>query len=396
MSEYLKISPGGKLTLYKYNGHEGKYRYTKVDDKFALKDRTTKEIVHTFDTEEEREAWFYDPAPIDKIWTHLRSHVFVEEGTTVKDVVDAIASLEELEALVSNLCPFFPIMRSAEVSDTPATLVVVNAQAQIHQNVLKHQVYLGFDNNRDWSEDTVVLIDNVYPIIEDGEEIEKAKYGFSLLEFIDALFGLESHPEAQFTKEGLKIDGLIDGDKIISCLFCPITIDEDVVCGDVFKFVESNETLKWFISMYSWCSSIEAFHEQAKHEKEGNDLWHLVLSRRISFTGDVELNGWVDYAPDIQAVGDISETERKHFAELKMEIPNSTAYGIGAAHMSHLVDLPFVLEDNVNIFWKSRNQTIKEKRSFKMGYTLLDFLDAIYWEISFYGGPDDGSEEMEI
>ena len=47
------------------------------------------------------------------------------------------------------------------------------------------------------------------------------------------------------------------------------------------------------------------------------------------------------------------------------------------------------------IYWTNRNGNIKSKKIVSMKYDLLDFLDAIYWEISFHNTPELAKLKLE-
>ena len=405
MSEYLRISPGGKLTLYKHNGErQGQHRYHKTKNgELTVCSRETKEIVAVFATEEECDNFFYDKKDIDFVWTHLRSNVFLDKGVTLDDICGVIGSYKELDGLVSFLFPFYPeVVRDRDKNSEPADTLFVNASGQIKQGIYKHEVHLGFTNSRNWHESTIVEIDPNYSIYEDEKILEKTHYTFTLFELMEALFGSASYQSCQLTKDGLetKHRGLmIEDEEIVSCLLNPIYVAEDVVLGDVFEFVEKHEMLRDFLAMYSWCPVIQEFHKQAKEtveEEKEDKLWHFVISRHASFYGRPE--GSIDFTPDFGAIGDLSKEEIKWYLEEnkpESEWPTHTNYGVGMSHMATLVDLPFVLDEDLEIIWHTKNHKILNRCTFKMCYNLLDFLDAIYWEISFYGSPDQALELRE-
>ena len=64
--------------------------------------------------------------------------------------------------------------------------------------------------------------------------------------------------------------------------------------------------------------------------------------------------------------------------------------------MYDLVDLPVILKKEfvINEPWKPDKKSEKILES-KREFTFLEVLDAIYWDISFMGGPADNQEFIE-
>ena len=394
MSEYFRISPGGQLTLYKHNGErQGKYRYCKVDGKPALKDRETKEVVQVFETEEDQLNFFYDSNEnVEYTWTGLRNSVYLDEGVTLGDILKVIEDHAELETLAEAIAPLYPAIRGHVAIDEPADLMIVTAQGIVRKGVFHFEYELGFQNGRNWDHTTVVEISNSFPIYENGEFVADLIYEPTLFDLLVALFGGDDGEPCELTKEGLGLEG-----DAIDYLLRPIKVAEDVTLGDVFNFVENNPMLKQFISAYSWCRPIDEFHQQAKKpvpaDKEDSKLWHLELTRHCTIYNK---DSWFHCDADFHGIGELSEDEKEWKKEHpERERPDYTTYGVSMTHMAVLASLPFVLDEKFELTWVTKSYKVKQKRVIQMGYTLMDFLDAIYWDISFYGGPEDAESIRE-
>ena len=389
MSSYLKIAPGGQLKLFKHNGDrqaEYRYKYGKdADGKFTIKNRKTKAIT-TFETEEEQDAFFYDEKEeIELVWVHLRDNVYLEPGVTLGDILKVIEDHDELKVLAISTCPSYPTVRDAHLTDEPAEIMVVTTQGVIQKGEFVFEHVLGFQNGRNWDHLTKVEISKNFPIYENGEKIADLIYEPSLFELLIALFGEEDAEPCHFSKQGLTPE-----DSVLGSLFRPLTVSDDLTLGDVFEFVEKNPLLKDFVSTYSWCREIDAFHKQAKEPIPADrktDLWHLEINRACSIYG-AEHDDWFNCDPCLHAVGPLDEEDKKIWGD---NPPEHTTWAVDFSHMATLVNLPFKLDEDFIIQWLE-NYKLKETRSFHMKYRLIDFLDAIYWEISFHGGPAEVEE----
>lgn len=145
---------------------------------------------------------------------------------------------------------------------------------------------------------------------------------------------------------------------------------------DIMSFVERNDLLKVIIAEYSWCSHIDKFHAQVHEERASKPdpddkmdcleiYWHGSYYKQ-AFDIDTGFHG-------INSLGD------------------KVTYSVSYSPMSDLAHLPVTLNDRCQILGKNREVLFDGKKHF----TLLEVLDAIYWDISFMGGPEDNSAFLE-
>ena len=188
-------------------------------------------------------------------------------------------------------------------------------------------------------------------------------------------------------------------------------IADNVTLGDIFSHVEKLPLLKFFISQYSWCSAIDEFHEQAKLPRVDRDdgevldfleIYHGIernyLVEKITHTGgNRERRCVVDYdsSPDFHGIGTSSRDE------YGLKVGDRITWSVSYGPMNEIAHLPVRLNDAFEVFepWDSRRHD-KNHRPEKMisktrPFTLLEVLDAIYWDISFCGGPADNAAHME-
>jgi len=151
-------------------------------------------------------------------------------------------------------------------------------------------------------------------------------------------------------------------------------IDEGTTLLDIMKVVEGDDALKMVISQYSWCSKIDEFHIQAHEERvlkpPEDDMdclevyWHTSYHKQM-LNIDTEFHG-------INSKG------------------GTTTYSVSYSPIYELAHFPVVLNEDVSFYDKD-----KLLCSGKKHFTLLEVLDAIYWDISFMGGPEDNAEFLE-
>jgi hypothetical protein len=144
-----------------------------------------------------------------------------------------------------------------------------------------------------------------------------------------------------------------------SCL-----IDEGVTLGDIFRIVDSNYPLMMFLSQYSWCSHIRDFHHQANEPRVDRDEKILYLEVYPSIEV-IESDFYMGFG--FHGVGE-----------------DDYGYSVSYTPMNELAHLPVKVRTEGQI---ERYENGQEKITYRP--SLLEVLDAIYWDISFMGGPED-------
>ena len=193
-----------------------------------------------------------------------------------------------------------------------------------------------------------------------------------------------------FTKDGLKQFSW-DGDaqeykqnirnSAVTNLRSECRIEDGVTLADIFNAVENDPPLKNIISVYSWCWHIDDFHEQAKLPKEDfedADILYLEICW-IAEIQDYSDGNCFDIYTDFSGPG-----------------VNGERYSVSCSPMNKIAHLRVKLNNSVEIekhHRKSKSEMIADKMS--RSFSLLDVLDAIYDDISFYGGPEDNKKFLE-
>lgn len=190
---------------------------------------------------------------------------------------------------------------------------------------------------------------------------------------------------------------------VCTLLRCVCDITEGTTLQDIFDTVDRYRFLKMVVSQYSWCRSIDEFHAQAKEihvlDDEDKDekieyleIYHHVetneSNERIKHPGGLrERIKTVDFecSPCFHGVGTLTkdgETKKQNFS-------------VSYSPMWKIAHLPIKTNKNFDVYtrWDS-SQPKKEPEkvlSSEREFTLLEILDAIYWDISFMGGPQENA-----
>lgn len=165
-----------------------------------------------------------------------------------------------------------------------------------------------------------------------------------------------------------------------------VKLEEGLTLGDVFNVMSTYPTLTNFISQYSLCSAINDFHEQAKLPQVKNEEveyaevnWHY-SSTKTKKGGKSKT--YIDLCTNFHGVG-VSKTKEHNNNDGKCN------FSLSYCPVNEITDLPIRL--NTEFLVKNGNASYTAEKNF----TLLEFLDAIYDDISFAGGVESKKEFIE-
>ena len=153
-------------------------------------------------------------------------------------------------------------------------------------------------------------------------------------------------------------------------LRCACHIDADVTLGDIFRAVEQDPELVRFLQEWSWCN-IDAFHSEArKPGVRATDLTCIEIAKYFEWD-EREAQETIH----VSGIGEPDEHGMTH-------------YGIDFTPVNELVDLPVRLRPQMEI-----HKDHKKLGEAPCTFSLLEVLGEIYYEISFYGSPEDRDRE---
>jgi hypothetical protein len=180
---------------------------------------------------------------------------------------------------------------------------------------------------------------------------------------------------------------------VLSELRCRCEITKGVTLRQVFRAVDRYEALKAFIAAYSWCRDIDAFHAQAEEPMRtaGSapldflEVYHHTSVDRYKEQTTIEIGH------DFHGIG---PTDGDWIPNSKPD--DKVLYSVSCTPAYDLADCAVVLNEEVVLRapWEGKppqEVLIAGTRPF----SLLEVLDAIYFEISFHGGPTESAEFME-
>ena len=365
-----------------------KHRVKKQGDGYCIIDKETKQIVHTAPTREEAEEFFWKEKEILSVWTYLRDTVDLEEGVTIADVISVIQDREELKVLCDLLFPKWEQFNHEGV------------EVFCHATIVDGEIC--FASECEPTNDGLLTCRSKIQVCTVEGVLCEGNYHLSFLEILDALFGEKKSGEIPIDLLSIPI-GMIS----LGFLLSPISVEPGITIQDIFDFVGGNEDLKMFISMYSWCRAIDAFHEEARNCPPDDEIKNEDDEERFYFSNvkrvfDVYPSGCLEHYVNFGGIGKVSKSTLEHYEKHGGQPPAHEDYGVGFSRAYAYAHLPFKADEHFIIRRMpsySRRGNIKEGMQdlakVSCHYTLLEILDAIYWEISFYGGPQGRDVKLE-
>ena len=189
-------------------------------------------------------------------------------------------------------------------------------------------------------------------------------------------------------------------------------IAEGTTLRQIFAAVDKYKLLKSVVSQYSWCHDIDAFHAQANEPQRYNpdddcELEHLeichhpevhkFMEKKKHPGGTRERTITVDFETyaGFHGIGNATKDYPSNRPDGKV------SFGVSYSPMWELADLPVKLNKSFDVFepfesGKHNRSKLPEKLlTATREFTLLEVLDAIYWDISFMGGPQDNADFLE-
>jgi hypothetical protein len=188
---------------------------------------------------------------------------------------------------------------------------------------------------------------------------------------------------------------------IITHLRSRCVIAEGTTLGQIFDAVDKYKLLKMVISQYSWCRQLESFHAQAKERRyveNQEEIQYLELYHHPEVYKTTETKKHPGGTRERTIVVDFNTSIGFH--GIGIDSNGSTInYSVSYNPMWELVDLPVKLNKTFDVYeplnldgvYKKPEKLLTSTREF----TLLEVLDAIYWDISFMGGPEENAEFID-
>lgn len=155
--------------------------------------------------------------------------------------------------------------------------------------------------------------------------------------------------------------------------------DEGVTLKTIMNVVASDELLTKIVAFYSSVNNIEDFHKEVnkKCAKKANEVDYLEIYRSGQIN-DGEMSVWTDWH------GVNTKEKCKHCG--KKDWPDHGHYiSYSYTPVNEVAHLPFKLNERFIL----REDYDKVVLDVNQKFTLIEVLNAIYYDISFHGGPKD-------
>jgi len=376
----IELKKGGKFILRTQNEElRDLCKVKKKDGKFVVVDKS-KNKLHEAETRDEANEFFAVYSEPEFIISSLRKDFSIEEGATVGDLVVALNKYKDLMLLMDHWYPFWRDYKSYE----EISLWIAKKKITINDGELKITScnnYLDIETYKD----TPICLSEEMEIV--GDVHLKTKTNWCLFELLNNLFENEDQKDTcKLTKDGLSYEGQQVSPDLH--LLDYVEIEENTTLGNIFKLVEENEDLKDFIAQYSWCNAIDQFHSAAKEKPKKKSCCEYLQVKKYG-------EKW-NYGTTISdSFGGIGIATKELAKDYHAKEGEELRFSVSCTPMSEIAHLPVVIEENLSFTEWSKNVKPKLQLNLTSKFTLLEFLDAIYWDISFYGGPEDSAEILE-
>lgn len=389
MSTFVKLCRDGFHRM-KYNpDRRDACKVRKQADKtYSIFDKDDNLLASGFSDRYEADEFYYDDLGTDGlIFSVLREGLVIEPDVSVVCLADLVQSDVYLSSLASSLFP-----RLDEKHPDGAVRLSMRGDVVNGELVLRPII------EASGSEPLIDLSTEIF-LYHDGTR-HRGEHNWSVIDVLQALFGIisEERPRCRLTKDGV-YNYLGESIDILDALSLYCDMDEGVTLLDIFHLVAEDEAAKAFLATYSWCSSIDDYHVEAeKIDKRFEFNYSLVSSSmdlviRKNENDTKPFNFQVSY--DFHVNGAVEEEERNRNPEYYKTVDNIN-YGVSMTPIGEYAYLPLHLENEITV--KEYRTDLHEEKvllTCHRDMTLLDILDAIYWEISFCGSPAQAAEFRE-
>lgn len=201
---------------------------------------------------------------------------------------------------------------------------------------------------------------------------------------------------------------------IVTHLRSRCEIAEGTTLKHIFETVDQYKFLKAVVSQYSWCHHIDEFHAQAQEPKYSDsdpdnetkleylEIYHSPEVHKFTEKkrhpgGTRERTITVDFETQAEFHGIGLPT--KDYPSMRPD--GKVVFGVSYSPMWELADLPVKLNKSFDVYEpfdsSKHNRNTKQEilLTSKREFSLLEVLDAIYWDISFMGGPQENAKFIE-
>lgn len=168
-------------------------------------------------------------------------------------------------------------------------------------------------------------------------------------------------------------------------LFNYCIFEENLTLKDIFLLIKKNLDIYDNIIINNYCSEYiqEGFSQENIAIDPDTKINKLVLSWDITVIKDIE-------EPKNYLYG-INFPEFFGKGYINKDTSSEVEISVCLMHIKNIIDLPIVLNKETNLLKEDplSNKIITLETIQESQYTLLQILYAIFWELSYHGGPED-------
>ena len=151
-----------------------------------------------------------------------------------------------------------------------------------------------------------------------------------------------------------------------------ILVEDGVTLGDILTFVANDEFLPFFIGSYSGCNVLEMYQE---------------IQNGVEPLAPEDDTKYCTVAMDVKVRPDHKcETHKR--IETNLDFygcrNDGQSFGLDLTPLAEIAALPFRLESNASLWHHAKDSDEKEE-GLEFTPTLLEVLDAIFFDLSFHG-----------
>ncbi|MEM4379309.1 MAG: hypothetical protein QXL01_01300 [Thermoplasmatales archaeon] len=194
---------------------------------------------------------------------------------------------------------------------------------------------------------------------------------------------------------GEYVTKIVPKDEILAHLFDTCELDVNVTLRDIFQLVADNELI--FSAIMPRCYVSPYLKESQKPAEKETEIEYLELYTDLSLSNtkyEVDKPRFVQglFLPQFHGIGKILEQDDDTGYKKGDRISWSLSY----QPVSNLLDLPVKIRDCVCVYddidWEKKYPNIEATPV----YTLLQIIYGIFWEISWYGSPEEAKLQGQI
>lgn len=323
-------------------------------------------------------------SPIDSIVIKFREEFEIDTDVTLADLYKAIESDEEMAWLVDKIFPYY--RTKGQTDPAIATRQWVFEDIGDGFTEFNEHSYRVKSPTIPPPESALVKIDKDVQIFHRTSETTKTigvgkNASWSLFEVLSNLFNVsppQDTPCVAITKTSFqtrphKMVGYdLNNDDVYQFLNQSCVIEDGVTLKDIFDIMKQNEGLMEFFRRFSWCPAMDEFHDLAKKEAGVDNIIPACLE--ISSMASL-FDGYLDSETSFHGLDAKGDRESISFLPV-----------------NDIANLPIKLNNSFKLRYDTGTEDLSGDRSI----TLLEILDAIYWEISFWGTPKTIPQTLEL